>query len=215
MTADTKLAPCPTDLELADAIEAACRGRKEWQVMNADETALCMWFTHEDHSRPAHAAQKWLDEHPSKKAEGYHVVERHLHSKLETLALDAAKRLRAQAAPQGPALVQLTAAQMAAGREAIFSTDNPYCPCDSRTFRKVAEWVERHHGITGAPNDKPATDALDAARYRHLRAQHWNDGVMCVVLNPRDAVKLGRDCPSESRLDELVDADIKLQGMKP
>ena len=52
------------------------------------------------------------------------------------------------AAPSGPVRVPLTAAQMAAGREAIFSTANPYCPCDSKTFRKVAEWVERHHGIT-------------------------------------------------------------------
>ena len=55
------------------------------------------------------------------------------------------------AAPSGPVRVPLTAAQMAAGREAIFSTANPYCPCDSKTFRKVAEWVERHHGITAAP----------------------------------------------------------------
>lgn len=43
--------------------------------------------------------------------------------------------------------VPLTAKQMESGREAIFSTGNPYCPCDSKTFRKVAEWVERHHGI--------------------------------------------------------------------
>lgn len=95
MADSTTLAPCPTDQELADTIETACKGRKEWQVMNADETALCMWFTHDDYTRPAQAAQKWLDEHPSKKAEGYHVVERHLHSELETLALEAAKRLRA------------------------------------------------------------------------------------------------------------------------
>ena len=46
--------------------------------------------------------------------------------------------------------VPLTAKQMESGREAIFSTGNPYCPCDSKTFRKVAEWVERHHGIKGA-----------------------------------------------------------------
>lgn len=55
-----------------------------------------------------------------------------------------------------PARVPLDAVQMAAGRESIFSTGNPYCPCDSKTFRKVAEWVERHHGITepqGGTND--------------------------------------------------------------
>lgn len=85
----------PSNAALADAIETACRGRKEWQVMNADETALCMWFTHDDYTRPAQAAQKWLDEHPTHKADGYHVVERHLFSTLEDLALEAAKRLRA------------------------------------------------------------------------------------------------------------------------
>lgn len=90
-----------SEAALADAIEAECPGRTEWQIMNADETALCMWFTRDDHTRPAHAAQQWLDEHPSKKAEGYHVVERRLHSKREELALEAAKRLRA--APQPPA----------------------------------------------------------------------------------------------------------------
>lgn len=45
----------------------------------------------------------------------------------------------------------LTTAQMEAGREAIFSTGNPYCPCDSKTFRKVAQWVERHHRIEDTP----------------------------------------------------------------
>ncbi len=51
------------------------------------------------------------------------------------------------AQPAAPALVPLTLRQMEAGREQIFSVNNPFCPCDSKTFRKVAEWVERHHGI--------------------------------------------------------------------
>ena len=44
-------------------------------------------------------------------------------------------------------LTPLTPAQMEKGRDQIFSINNPFCPCDSKTFRKVAEWVERHHGI--------------------------------------------------------------------
>lgn len=44
-----------------------------------------------------------------------------------------------------PALVPLTPAEMEKGRDQIFSINNPFCPCDSKTFRKVAEWVERHH----------------------------------------------------------------------
>lgn len=55
------------------------------------------------------------------------------------------------AAPPSPpaqeARKPLTAAQMEAGRKAIFSTWNPFCPCDSKTFRKVSEWTERQHGI--------------------------------------------------------------------
>ena len=44
-------------------------------------------------------------------------------------------------------LTPLTPAQMEKGRDQIFSINNPFCPCDSKTFSKVAEWVERHHGI--------------------------------------------------------------------
>ena len=56
---------------------------------------------------------------------------------------------RLQSAPVAavPALVPLTKDQMEKGRDQIFSINNPYCPCDSKTFRKVAEWVEAHHGI--------------------------------------------------------------------
>lgn len=44
-------------------------------------------------------------------------------------------------------LTPLTPAQMEKGRDQIFSINNPFCPCNSKTFSKVAEWVERHHGI--------------------------------------------------------------------
>ena len=50
---------------------------------------------------------------------------------------------------------------------------------------------------------------LDAARYRWLRSQNWNDGVLGVVVNPKTAVKLGHDCPSLDRLDEAIDAGMK------
>ena len=41
----------------------------------------------------------------------------------------------------------LTVEQLEKGREQTFSTNNPFCPCDSKTFRKVAKWVEAAHGI--------------------------------------------------------------------
>ncbi|MCP6341409.1 hypothetical protein NL462_27015, partial [Klebsiella pneumoniae] len=33
----------------------------------------------------------------------------------------------------------------------------------------------------------------DAQRYQYLRQQHWFSGSMCVVLNPKESIKLGSD----------------------
>jgi len=53
-------------------------------------------------------------------------------------------------------------------------------------------------------------DALrkDAERYRWLREQHWSEAEICVVTNPKDAIKLGYYCPSSVRLDSAIDAAI-------
>lgn len=47
---------------------------------------------------------------------------------------------------------------------------------------------------------------VDAERYRWLRSQHWEEAPMCVVMQPKAAVKLGYDCPSLGRLDVAIDA---------
>jgi hypothetical protein len=52
------------------------------------------------------------------------------------------------------------------------------------------------------PKDR---DSVDAARYRWLRAQHWSESKVAVVTNPKESVKLGRDCPAEKRLDRIID----------
>lgn len=66
----------------------------------------------------------------------------------------------------------------------------------------------------------PMSDALgaaldrlqrDAERYRWLRKQHWSTAQLCVVMDPKDAVKLGRTCPSREYLDIAVD-DAMLIG---
>lgn len=49
-------------------------------------------------------------------------------------------------------------------------------------------------------------DAEDAARYRTLREQDWDTALLCVVANPKETVRLGTDCPSRERLDQMVDA---------
>jgi muconolactone delta-isomerase len=66
-----------------------------------------------------------------------------------------------------------------------------------------AQQIARH----GA-KDALASLERDAARYRWLRAQHWSTAPLCVVSDPKDAVKLGRTCPSGEYLDIEVDAAI-------
>lgn len=48
----------------------------------------------------------------------------------------------------------------------------------------------------------------DAARYRVLRAMHWNSSPLAVVRDPKRQVRLGADCPSLERLDAELDAFI-------
>ena len=41
----------------------------------------------------------------------------------------------------------MTDEEIERGRKETFSTENPFCPCDSKTMRKAVRWAERHHGI--------------------------------------------------------------------
>lgn len=52
----------------------------------------------------------------------------------------------------------------------------------------------------------------DQARYQWLRSQHWNESNLCVVMHPKEAVRFGHDCPSQKRLDDIIDEAIKEQG---
>ncbi len=49
----------------------------------------------------------------------------------------------------------------------------------------------------------------DAKRYRWLRAQGWWNGPMCVVVNPKNAVKLGHNTLSMDDLDAAIDAAME------
>jgi hypothetical protein len=51
----------------------------------------------------------------------------------------------------------------------------------------------------------------DAERYRWLRARHWSDSPLCVVANPKAAVRLGKECPSGERLDAAIDSAMGAQ----
>jgi len=69
----------------------------------------------------------------------------------------------------------------------------------------------REDDTAGVP---ASDDARDAARYRWLRQQHWNEAPMCVVMQPRKAVKLGHDCPALARLDAAIDDAMVAAGVK-
>lgn len=56
--------------------------------------------------------------------------------------------------------------------------------------------------------DQREADAMDAGRYRVLRASDWFSSPICCVRNPKNAVMPGSDCPSHYRLDEAVDKVI-------
>ena len=64
-------------------------------------------------------------------------------------ALCSAAPIAQQAAP-AQARQPLTEQAIEAGRHQVFSTGNPYCPCDSKTMRKAVRWAEAQHGITVA-----------------------------------------------------------------
>lgn len=50
---------------------------------------------------------------------------------------------------------------------------------------------------------------LAADRYNFLREQHWDTSPIAVVKYPKANIKLGSDCPSMERLDEIIDVCIK------
>ena len=68
--------------------------------------------------------------------------------------------------------------------------------------------AKAHNALMARVADLEQAIRTDAARYRWLRSQNWNDGVLGVVVNPKTAVKLGHDCPSHDRLDDAIDAEM-------
>lgn len=60
--------------------------------------------------------------------------------------------------------------------------------------------------MTGVKPGEDSDTVRDAKRYRALRSMHWYDKGLCVTMVHN--VRLGADCPSDERLDELVDTFI-------
>lgn len=68
-----------------------------------------------------------------------------------------------------------------------------------------AEMYAKLYAAPAVPDDV----VKDAERYRVLRTMHWSNSPLCVVTNPKDSVKIGSYCPSEERLDEILDDERK------
>jgi hypothetical protein len=85
----------------------------------------------------------------------------------------------------------------------------PYCDCEPGWCRQRAPATFYRADVV-----PPSDDARDAARYRWLRQQHWDEAPLCVVMRPREAVKLGHDCPALDRLDAAIDQAMGTDGVK-
>ena len=74
---------------------------------------------------------------------------------------------------------------------------------------------EARHGTTCMEDDLlEAADEIerlrkDAERYRWLREQQWSSSPVCVVADPKRAVKIGHTCPSREYLDIEIDAAMQ------
>lgn len=85
------------------------------------------------------------------------------------------------------------------------------CPqTDEQLALLVRDWNLR----TSSEIDqlKAENEALlkDAERYRWFRAQHWDNSVICAVVDPKLTTKLGSYCPSLELLDQAVDAGMAM-----
>ncbi|SAL10257.1 hypothetical protein AWB73_00083 [Caballeronia turbans] len=70
-------------------------------------------------------------------------------------------------------------------------------------------FLDAVRAILAAPLAQSAEqDRIDAERYRWLRKQNWNEADMAVVCRPKEAIKLGYDCPNGERLDDAIDEAV-------
>lgn len=78
-------------------------------------------------------------------------------------------------------------------RQAVWGRHASYEDTYVADCKLVADWYACH------------ADHVDAERYRWLRSRHHSDSPLCVVSNPQESVKPGKDCPSLDRLDDMID----------
>ncbi|MDX4957283.1 hypothetical protein [Delftia acidovorans] len=141
-------------LPLIEAINAAT-GSNDWQGDHSPAELLepaCRAITALRAERPMptveDASQEWGKVDP---ITAWHLIERHADNwadigKMMTEYVQAQIAL-AELEARKP--LPLSDEQIEKLREQAFSTNNPFCPCDSKTMRKAVRAAERAHGITG------------------------------------------------------------------
>ena len=88
---------------------------------------------------------------------------------------------------------------------AVFVSDDEYSHVDL-TVHQGGPLVNGQR-LYAAPVVAPGV-LKDAERYRWLRERSWWDtpSTVCVVADPKNAIKLGSFCPSSDLLDAAIDA---------
>lgn len=87
---------------------------------------------------------------------------------------------------------EIDAALVMLDRLDVQSDDDTRVDAISATLRRIAT--------------RDAVPSANEQRYLWLREQHWNESKLAVVCDPKESIKLGYDCPSGQRLDEIIDA---------
>lgn len=54
----------------------------------------------------------------------------------------------------------------------------------------------------------------DAARYRWLRAQYWDENKIAVALSPKQSIRIGSSCPFGHLLDEEIDRLMEAENVQ-
>lgn len=77
-----------------------------------------------------------------------------------------------------------------------------------KSTKIVRLYDERDAAIRERDEARAEREAMrvDAERYRKLRACHWYDSPICVVMHAKHDLRVGTYCPSDELLDEEIDA---------